>query len=211
MKEPLLLIIFVTWWGNCQMQSSSFSSPLWVESYILFSKFSMWKSEDWYKNNKSLMLIWRCFMEFYKGLLETKLLLNIFQEKTVCGWSLLKLTTTEFLFAYGWAENSQLSNSDFELWTCLPCEFLTVPKAWPYMDDQMCPLFFKGNRARTSFYNLILSWRTCIGDRGISILRNLPFYSEVRQERKDTVTAERRSCLWQCSSFNHKMCFCCGL
>lgn len=47
------------------------------------------------------MLIWRCFMEFYKGLLETKLLLNIFQEKTVCGWSLLKLTTTEFLFAYG--------------------------------------------------------------------------------------------------------------
>lgn len=47
------------------------------------------------------MLIWRCSMEFYKGLLETKLLLNILQEKNVHGWSLLKLTTTEFLFAYG--------------------------------------------------------------------------------------------------------------
>lgn len=39
-----------------------------------------------------------------------------------------------------------------------------------------------------------------MGDMGISILRILPFYSEVRQERKDTVTAERKSFLWQCSS-----------
>lgn len=40
-------------------------------------------------------------MEFYKGLLETKSLLNILQEKTVHGWSVLKFTTTEFLFTYG--------------------------------------------------------------------------------------------------------------